>query len=268
MNRGRIENDKYYTPIEVAGKCWEELIKAINMDNITEIIEPSCGDGAFFHFGKYRPTIGYDIEPNIEGEKIIKADFLKLDIAYKKGRLIIGNPPYGRTMEKAKQFYRMSVRVADYIGFILPISQLNNTRSLYEFDLIKSIDLGEEIYTDRKLHCCFNIYARPSTGRVNCKEKDKLEDITIYRKGSKGYEERAYDVRMCYWGDATAGKILHEGEHYAAEYKIKIHNKKLKDKITSVLQNYEWGNMKCIAARKIQQFHIIQILRKEIPEIR
>ena len=40
-----------------------------------------------------------------------------------------------------------------------------------------------------------------------------------------------YDIRMCYWGDATAGKILSAGETYSGEYKIKIYNESLKTEI-------------------------------------
>ena len=82
------------------------------------------------------------------------------DIKYLWGRLIIGNPPYGRCMNMAQKFYKKSVGIADHIAFILPISQFNNTRSMYEFDLVYSEDLGVQHYSDRDLHCCFNIYSR------------------------------------------------------------------------------------------------------------
>ena len=38
----KIENDKYYTPIQIANKCWDKVIETIGKDNITDIIEPSC----------------------------------------------------------------------------------------------------------------------------------------------------------------------------------------------------------------------------------
>ena len=77
----------------------------------------------------------------------------------------------------AQKFYKKSVELADYTAFILPISQLNNSSTLYEFDLIKSIDLGEQLYTDRKLHCRFNIYKRPNI--LNKKPKTTLECVKI-----------------------------------------------------------------------------------------
>ena len=71
---------------------------------------------------------------------------------YKKNRLVIGNPPYGSRMNMAQKFFKKSVELGDYIAFILPISQYKTTQSLFEFDLVYSEDLGEQIYTDRKLH--------------------------------------------------------------------------------------------------------------------
>ena len=73
---------------------------------------------------------------------------------------------------------------------------------------------------------------------------------------------------MCYWGNASAGKILKEYEHYSAEYKIKIHNLELKDKIIEVLNKVDWKKeLNYIAMLKIQQFHIYELLKREIPEI-
>ena len=74
---------------------------------------------------------------------------------------------------------------------------------------------------------------------------------------------------MCYWGDGSAGKILKDGEHYSGEYKIKINNDKLKQQIINVLNNFDWKSyLNCIAMRKIQQFHIVDVLIKSIPEIK
>ena len=74
---------------------------------------------------------------------------------------------------------------------------------------------------------------------------------------------------MCYWGDGTAGKILTGDENYSAEYKIKINNIKLKDSIIKVLNTYNWKEyLNCIAMRKIQKFHIIDVLKEQIPEIK
>jgi hypothetical protein len=264
----KIQHDKYYTPIKVANHCWDVVLSAIGEECISEIIEPSCGDGAFYNHKDHIPHFGYDIEPQCDYQNVFKADYLEVDITYLPGRLIIGNPPYGRCLSLAQKFYKKSVHIADYIAFILPISQLNNTNSMYEFDLIHSEDLGMQLYTDRLLHCCFNIYRRPVSGKLNRKPTRKLKDVTIWRQDCKGYAEKDFDVRMCYWGDGTAGKILQKGENYSAEYKIKVNNPSLRDEVVSVLTRFDWKEyLNCIAMRKIQQFHIVDVLKTKIDGI-
>jgi len=265
----KIKNDKYYTSIDLANYCWERVIDVIGENNISEIIEPSCGNGSFYHFEKLSPHFGFDIEPQCNYHNVIKGDYLTQNINYLYGRLIIGNPPYGRCLNMAQKFYKKSVSIADYIAFILPIGQLNNVQSMYEFNLIYSEDLGVSVYTDRELHCCFNIYRRPKGGELNKKQSKKLKDVSIYRQDSKDYKNKDFDIRMCYWGDGTAGKILKNGENYSAEYKIKIHNKESKDTIINLLNTFDWKDyLDCIAMRKIQQFHIIDVIKKNIPTIK
>lgn len=266
-----MKNDKYYTPIDLANYCWDKVFEVIGEENISEIIEPSVGNGSFLHHKEQLPHFAYDIEPECKSKftHIFKADYLEKDIKYLEGRLVIGNPPYGRCLNMAQKFFKKSVEISDTIAFILPISQLNNTQSMHEFDLIHSEDLGVRTYTDRELHCCFNIYKRPESGELNKKQQTKLKDITIYRQDSKGYKTKDFDIRMCYWGDGSAGKILNNGESYSAEYKIKINNDKLKDEVIRTLTTFDWKEyLNCIAMRKIQQFHITDVLRKGIPEIK
>lgn len=267
----KIRNDKYYTPPDLANYCWDKVLEIIGEENISEVIEPSVGNGAFLNHPTQIVHFAYDIEPECTSDitKIFKADYLTSDIKYLYGRLVLGNPPYGEHMNMAQKFFKKSIQIADYIAFILPISQLNNTRSMYEFDLVYSEDLGIKHYTDRDLHCCFNVYKRPENGELNKKPTAKLNDITIYRQDSKGYENKDYDIRMCYWGDGTAGKILNPDEHYSAEYKIKINNKDLKESIANCLNTFDWKSyLKCIAMRKIQQFHIIDVLKENVKDIK
>lgn len=77
------------------------------------------------------------------------------------------------------QFYNKACGIGDYIAFILPISQLNNDVKLYKFDLVYSEDLGRIEYSGIKVHCCLNIYRRPSGGGYNKRKNYKLEDVEI-----------------------------------------------------------------------------------------
>ena len=259
----KIELDKYYTPVNVAKYCIDKAIEVIGADNVTDVIEPSAGNGSF---SNQIECTAYDIEPEHEG--VIQQDYLALDIDYKSGRLIIGNPPYGRCMNLAQKFFKKSVELGDYIAFVLPISQLNNTQSMFEFDLIYSEDLGEHEYSDRMLHCCFNFYKRPANG-LNKQQRTKLKDIKIVRQDSKYYNDITdYDVRMCYWGNGSAGKILKDGEHYSAEYKIIVLNDSVREEVVRVLSEVNWfDELNKIAMLKIQQFHIHNLLKREIANI-
>ncbi len=261
----KLELDKYYTPKEIATYCTQQAVRVIGQENITDVIEPSIGNGSFIT-DVIRLNKGIDVEPQVVSSdiEIVKGDYLTMEIPYKRGRLILGNPPYGRCLNLAQKFYDKSVEIADYIAFILPISQLNNTRSMYKFDLLLSLDLGEERYTDRTLHCCFNVYARPKNG-LNKKPTTKSKNIRIIRQDSRTYEDEPYDIRMCYWGNGSAGKILQPNEHYSAEYKIQILNPQYKQQIIDVMTTFDWKEyLNCIAMRKIQQFHIIDVLRENI----
>ena len=95
-----------------------------------------------------------------------------------------------------------------------------------------------------------------------------MKDIEIVRQDSKRYADFDFDIRMCYWGDATAGKILSDNESYSGEYKIKIHNSKLKERILHILKNTNWKKeLKSTAMCRIKQYHIVDLLKREIPEI-
>ena len=266
-NSDKLHQDKYYTSDEVAQYCINVGRKILKGEKITEVIDPSAGTGVFSK--KIKNCVAYDIEP--EDKSIIRQDFLELDIPYKQGRLFITNPPFGSKMVLVKKFFKKCVSLGDYIIFILPISQLNNKYSdMCQFDLIHSEDLGEQNYSGRKIHCCLNIYRRPSNGVLHQKEIARLKDITILRDKRKGFNEaKDWDIRMCYWGNGSAGKILKDDENYSGEFKIIIHKQELKDKILSALQKADWHKeLPHVSMLKIQKYHLIEFLKREVPEIR
>lgn len=75
---------------------------------------------------------------------------------------------------------------------------------------------------------------------------------------------------MVYWGSGSAGKILSKDDkRYAGEYKILIYNDILKPRIIEVLSNTDWKKeLKTIAMLKIKQYHIYNLLKREIPDIK
>ena len=124
----KIELDKYYTSDELAKYCVKKTKEIIGEENISEWLEPSAGGGSFLNHLPIN-TLAYDIAP--EDNRITKQDYLTLDLEYKKGRCIIGNPPFGNRNNLIKKFYNKSIKIGDYVAFILPIKMFDNTASLY-----------------------------------------------------------------------------------------------------------------------------------------
>lgn len=269
----KISLDKYYTPVDLAKRLINTTYEVIGKENITRIIEPSAGNGSFSL--QLPNCLAYDIEP--EHESIIQADFLALDIPYERGTLVIGNPPFGSKMNLAVQFYNKSVEIADYIAFILPISQLNNTIKLYKFDLIYSENLGKIRFSDREVHCCFNIYKRPPSGKLNSKPNFKLKDVEIResRKNKNPKRNRIvdkkdfdYDIRICAWG-AAIGKEVEFDNQYAKEFCIKVNNEQLKEKVLDLIRNTKWEEVYHMTTTpNLLQWQVYKYLKEQIPELK
>tara|TARA_R110000796_G_scaffold236715_1_gene356321 strand:- start:42 stop:827 length:786 start_codon:yes stop_codon:yes gene_type:complete len=256
----KIDLDKYYTDKQTAKNCIDIALK--EFENITEIIEPSAGSGAFSL--QIPKCIAYDIAP--EHESIKEQDFLKLDLPYKKGRLIIGNPPFGVKNTMSVQFFKKASKIADYIAYILPISQLNNNRQMYDFDLIKSIDLGEVKYTDRNLHCCFNLYQRPKNG-LNKKPNDKIKGIRIieYRRTKKKEIPLNFDFSMGCFGGGCCGVTPKYIGKFAIEMYFYIEHEK-KEEILKVLNTTDWKAMSKGVAKtyRLPQWKVLKHLKERI----
>lgn len=269
-NSNKLDYDQYYTPYEIMEYCvnksWD-IIRELGY-SVSEFLEPSAGEGVFSNYllDSGLNVIAMDLFP--KNKYIIKQDYLTCDLEYKKDRFIIGNPPYGSKFNLGRKFYNKSCELGDYISFILPIRQLNNTQQLFKFDLVYSEDLGFVKFSNKKdIHCCLNVYIRPKDG-LNKKKNNKLKDVDIIRQDNKKYNESEYDIRICYWGDATAGKILKENEHYSGEYKIKINNKELKEDIIKMFNEIDWKKeINNTAMCSIKKYHIINALKKYIPGI-
>ena len=245
-----INLDKFYTPKKSAKKCIDLTFDTFS--NFSEIVEPSAGSGNFsLQLGN---CIAYDIAP--EHESIIEQDFLKLDLKYKKDRLVIGNPPFGDRNNLARSFYKKCIHICDYIGFILPIGQLNNIDSLYQFDLIKSVDLGVLSYSNMKVHCCFNLYQRPK--QMNKKPVYK-KIVKIYRDDQQDYANLKYDFAIQRRGIKNAGNLRTENLH-TQTYKIYVKDRSKVEEIKNKILSYDWlknkkyGSAPSISKNDIHRF--------------
>ena len=260
----KLKNDKYYTSSGLAEYVVLKTQNIIGDNNITEYLEPSAGSGVFLDYIS-KPYLAYDIEP--DDKRIEQQDYLKLNLDYKQGRCVIGNPPYGEKNLLSVSFYKKSVQLADYISFILPISQLNNNQQMYDFDLIYSENLGKRIFSDREVHCCFNIYSRPIDGIKKSPEKYKLNDITLKecRKSRNQHipNDFKYDVGMCSWG-YIGKEVEYEGQ-YNQELYIRINNLNFKDQILKLIKNADWSALYPMTTTpRLKQWQVLKYLKDNI----
>ena len=256
----KIENDKYFTPPELAKELVELTWNTIGTD-WDRIIEPSAGTGNFLQFlPKY--TLAYDIEPM--APNIIQADYRKVVLPYIEKSLVIGNPPFGNRNNLSRQFIKASLQHSPYIAFIQPISQLNNNIQMSNTELLYSKDLGENIFTDRKLHTCFNIYHYKLNGH---KQNYDIPGISIYslrRTGKEEYKNNdnlIYDYRICEWGSNI--HVLEDNEIYASEIIIKAENEEIRKWLSEVI-NYDWRQLvNSISTPRLPIWRVKQFLYKK-----
>ena len=142
---GKIENDKYYTPPELAKELIEITYNIIGKD-WDRVIEPAAGTGNFLRFLPEN-TLAYDIEPM--GPNIIQADYRNIVLPYMERSLVIGNPPFGSRNNLSRQFVKQSLQHSSYIAFIQPISQLDNNIQMSNTELLYSKDLGNNIFSGK-----------------------------------------------------------------------------------------------------------------------
>lgn len=265
----KISFDKYYTDQKIADYC--TLKTQQTTTDITNIIEPSAGNGRFLNSieSLYSNThySAYDILP--DDKRVIQQDFLDLEIPYEKGTLIIGNPPFGNRNSLSVKFFKHSVNISDYIAFILPVSQYNNNQQMYEFDLIHSEVLPLIEFSGRKLLCCFNIYKRPLLGINKTKIDYKLKDITIleWRRGGSYSKPISYDIGICSCG-ASIGKEIEKQGQYALENYIIVNRPELKERVIKLMLEVDWcGLYPNIATPRLGQWKIYKYLKEQIPEL-
>ena len=263
----KIAFDKYYTPPTVARWCIEKTYEIIGKENITEIIEPSAGCGMFSL--QIPGCKAYDLYP--QSEYIEQADFTKLDLGgYKKGRLFIGNPPFGTGAGKIlREFYDKATTDGDYVAFIQPASYCNSYKKFYKFEIVYSCLLKSH-YTNAELWTSFTIYKR-NPDKYDWRQEPKLKDVTFTRLGRSNKKDAKHKTNVDYdYCFTTFGNILKEAKPYesSGQYSVKLNNPNNRDEIKSFLKWLYWYNKeskflekKCISSKNISESDIIRLLK-------
>lgn len=275
----KFEHDKYYTPQDIVDSC-VKLVKETIDEEIDCVIEPSAGNGSFIEAieenFKNSEKIYLDLYP--DDDRIIEQDYLKYSYHFNNDSvLVLGNPPFGG-INLYKQFFNNSTKFAKYIAFILPISQLNNDNVLYQFDLIKSIDLGVRDYSNhdgdkKKVNCCFNIYKRPLNG-LNKKGSLQLEGVEILnicKSKAKNFIDTKVlasenCIRLNGWGRRVGYFKDQNREQYANEYIIKSNN----PEVIEFCKNFNWREMcteTSTSSYTLSKWRVAKVIKENFPEL-
>lgn len=105
MKNGQIEKeslDQYFTPQDKADEYAQMVVERFGTDS--QYIEPTAGAGAFVQAlvnAGVSPDniVAYDLDPKVDGcagVSIHQSDFNDLTYSEVGGRVVIGNPPYGK----------------------------------------------------------------------------------------------------------------------------------------------------------------------------
>lgn len=154
--------DKFYTKSTIAYQCYSFLKQYYPEIDNEKFLEPSAGAGSFLSFLKQYEA--FDIKP--EGENIIQADFLKLELHY-NDYITIGNPPFGRRSKLAIDFFNHAAKYSKIIAFIVPVSFMKwgvHKELDPNFNLQAYMYLPENSFTsngkDFSVRCVFQIWTR------------------------------------------------------------------------------------------------------------
>lgn len=166
MYSKKQELDKFYTKENIVKICLEN----INFNEYDFVIEPSAGNGKFYHNIDHSNKLGIDIEP--DHNDIYPHDWLTYEIPSKyKNVLIIGNPPFGKRNKLSINFIKHSCSFSNVktIAFILPdvyhkhTLQKNISSDFRLKEIIKlpknSFLIGEEEY---HVPCSFFVFDKSS----------------------------------------------------------------------------------------------------------
>lgn len=158
--------DEFYTTDENVDFCLNKLEECgFDVDSHL-FLEPSAGAGAFS--SKLNDVIAFDVNP--QGEGILRKDFLYDELSLKllKGRIVIGNPPFGRKSQLAVEFFNRAASFTDVIAFILPIQfrkYATQVKLDEAFKLISDSPLPHDTFEVKGklvkgIRCCFQVWVR------------------------------------------------------------------------------------------------------------
>lgn len=213
--RKHIGNEQFFTQPETTQKLSEWIKQQPWFSTVSEIVEPSAGDGAWLNHLHVHQA--FDIEP--KDSRIKKADFLSTPLAQTESRLFVGNPPFGRMGKLALQFIKKATAEGNYIAFILPASFGKETvlnRVPRCMHLIYQLDLLNETFRfekdGKKIPVVFQVWEKRDYPREIIKKKLQTDDFIHIKTdsvatGAAPPAPKNADFAICTHGSGY-GKIM------------------------------------------------------------
>jgi len=242
--------DKYYAPPELLEHVMQMVKKYVPLDQVTEIVEPAAGDGAFMpYLNPLAKQLGvkvfyYDLEP--DNDNIPKQDFLNDNpMQYKPGRLIITGPPYGTGSYLWEAFAKKASELADYIVFISPVYFYNMKHPVPELNLIKSDYLGKiKFYGSKtfegiphKVKTCVNVYERITPRNSYDTTYDQIEkDFFIKEFHKSRMKDEGWEYYIGAYGYGV-GKFMTEPE-LEVTLAVDVKNEKLRKPFEEFMSDF------------------------------
>ena len=181
-----MPEDSFFTDREIARKCFDTFTRVcqdigIQLQEYT-FIEPSAGEGCFYHLLPKDRSIGLDIKPM--DPRIQKADFLSWYPKEEAKNIVIGNPPFGVRGAMALAFVNRALLFSNIVAFILPMSFFSNGKG----SNMKRVQGASLIYNEKLPSDSFYLPENP----------DKVVSVKtvfqVWRKGAKAKVFTDYDV--------------------------------------------------------------------------
>ena len=268
---------KFYADDELVDFILTETFKIVDINNVSEIIEPATGGGAFIpaldqisqQYGIPVKYMDLHIDKAVAHRIKKPQDFLTYipeGKYFDPNRLIITGPPYGDWEENpastklARQFGTKAAEIAGYFSFIVPVSWLIDNYPAPKVKIIKSFDLKSRKFTGvgGKKH---NI----RTAVVICKsidleqwkkEKEQSQNFGQVEKDFKirkwekwrGDSPFGWDYFVNYWGKYDSGEVAKKtpvssrtGNDFTAALAIKVINQdpNLRRKFDNWIKDFE-----------------------------
>ena len=167
--------DKFYTLPSYSKKCIDTLIKYYPLTDFDLIVEPSVGNGSFYHNIHSDNKIGLDISPDENINDFLKMDFFDFtppDLGESANILVIGNPPFGKVSSLAIKFFNHSAEWANVIAFIIPRtfrrpSVQNKLNTMFHLVCDEEVPTSPCCFTPKMMvKCCFQSWERKYTKRT------------------------------------------------------------------------------------------------------